>query len=148
MTADWLETLQGVDYRWDVRPLPATEQDIAALGVFVARPLPDDYVAFLRHHDGGALWYRDVWYIHLWRASDIPEWSSAYGFSAAAIPGAIPIGSDGASECLALDIRPQHSNGNYPICAINFVSIDWDEALPVAPDFRSLLLLRHALLER
>ena len=72
MTADWLEALEGGDYRWEDRPLPAIEQDIAALAAFVGRPLPDDYVAFLRRHDGGSLWYRDVWYIHLWRAGDIP----------------------------------------------------------------------------
>ncbi len=146
MTEDWLELLDGADYRWDDRPLPAPERDIAALATFVGRPLPDDYVAFLRRHDGGALWYRDVWYLHLWRAGDIPAWSSAYGFTADTIPGAIAIGSDGGGEGLVLDVRPQHADGAYPIYAMNFVSIDWEDALPVAPNFRSLLLLRHGLL--
>ncbi len=146
MTEDWLDILEGDDYRWEVRPLPASERDIAALAEFVGRPLPEDYVAFLRRHDGGALWYRDVWYIHLWRTTDIPAWSTAYGFTPANIPGAIAIGSDGSGEGLVLDVRLEQGDGNYPIYAINFVSIGWDEALAVATDFRNLLLLRHGLL--
>jgi len=148
MTADWLDALDGADYRWDSRPTPATEQDLAALAAFIGRPLPDDYAAFLRRHDGGALWYRDVWYIQLLRAGDIPAWSAAYGFTADAIPGAIAIGSDGGGEGLVLDVRSQHGDGDYPICAINFVTLDWNAAISVAPDFRRLLLLRHGLLER
>lgn len=146
MTAEWLHLLEGGDYRWDDAPPPAAERDIAALIQFVGRPLPDDYVAFLRRHDGGALWYRDIWYLHLWRAADIPSWSAGYGFTPATIPGALVIGSDGGSEGLVLDVRSEQAAGQYPVYAINFVSIDWDAAIAVAPDFRRLLLLRHGLL--
>ncbi len=64
------------------------------------------------------------------------------------IPGAIVIGSDGGSEGIVLDMRPEHASGRYPIYAINFVCIDWEDALMIAPDFRSFLLLRHGLLGR
>ncbi|HEU0025566.1 MAG TPA: SMI1/KNR4 family protein [Ktedonobacterales bacterium] len=143
---DWLDHLDGADYRWDDCPPQATEQEIATLAQFVGRPLPDDYVSFLRRHNGGALWYRDIWYLDLWRAADIPAWSAAYGFTLSRIPGAVCIGSDGGSEGLVLDARPERPDGQYPIYAINFVSIDWAAALAVSPDFRSLLLLRHELL--
>ncbi len=148
MTENWMDILEGEDYRWEDRPLPATEQEINALAQFGGRPLPEDYVAFLRRHNGGALWYRDVWYLHLWRATDIPSWSTAYGFRSTQIAGAIVIGSDGGGEAIVLDTRPARADGKYPIYAINFVSIDWKDALLVAPDFRRLLLLRHELLIR
>jgi SMI1/KNR4 family protein SUKH-1 len=145
-TTSWLDTLDGADYHWNDAPPPATEQKIAALAQFVGRPLPDDYVSFLRRHDGGVLWYRDIWYLDLWRAADIPSWSAAYGFKSSRTTGAICIGSDGGSEGLVLDVRPERADGQYPVYAINFVSIAWTEALSIAPDFRSLLLLRRGLL--
>lgn len=146
MTENWLGILEDEDYCWEDRPPPATEQEISALAQFVGRPLPEDYVAFLRRYNGGALWYRDIWYLHLWRAADIPSWSTAYGFRPTKIAGAVAIGSDGGGEGLVFDARPQQKDGDYPIFAINFVSIHWDEALAVAPNFRSLLLLHHEFL--
>jgi len=73
--SDWLAILETTDHRWERCEPPASEETIAALARFAGRDLPDDYVAFLRRQNGGALWYRDVWYIHFWRAEDIPSWS-------------------------------------------------------------------------
>lgn len=143
----WLDQLDTPDYRWDDRPPPATDAEIAALTQFAGRPLPSEYAAFLKRSDGGALWYRDMWYLWLWRAADIPTWSAAYGFTAQRIPGALVIGSDGGSEGIVLDTRPERADSAYPIYAVNFVSIGWDTALMIAPEFRSLLLLRHELLK-
>lgn len=50
VTEKCLDILEGEDYRWEDRPPPATEQEISSLVGFVGRPLPEDYVAFLRHH--------------------------------------------------------------------------------------------------
>lgn len=61
-------------------------------------------------------------------------------------PGALVLGSDGADEALIMDMREERTDRRYPICAINYYSVEWELALPVAPDFRSLLLLRHSLL--
>ncbi len=137
---------KGQDYQWYKPPPPATEQDIAALAVFVGRPLPADYVAFLRRHDGGALRYRDLWYVHLWRASDIPTWSAAYNLTPSRVPGAFAIGSEGGSEGLVLDARPEREDGVYPVYAIGFIDLDWHDAWKIAPDFRSFMLRRSELL--
>jgi len=145
---EWLDQLEGADYRWDDRPPPAPEAEIAALAHFVGRPLPSDYVAFLRRHNGGALYYCDLWFLRLWRAADIPAWSAAYGFTPHTIPGAIAIGSDAGSEGIVLDVRPEQADGAYPIYAINFVGVSWKDAIAVAPDFRSLLQLRQRLLAK
>jgi hypothetical protein len=143
---DWLDVLETTDYRWVGRERPAPEAAIAALARFAGHDLPDDYVAFLRQQNGGALWYRDTWYIHLWRAEDIPSWSAGYGFTPDEIPGTLVLGDDGADEALVMDVREERSDRRYPIYASNYYSVEWELAIPVAPDFRSLLLLRHSLL--
>jgi SMI1 / KNR4 family (SUKH-1) len=146
MESDWLDILETADYKWEGREPPASEEAIAALARFARRDLSDDYVAFLRRQNGCALWYRDVWYLWLWRADDIPSWSEAYSMTPNEISGALVLGSDGADEALVMDMREERSDRRYPIYAINYYSVEWELALPVAPDFRSLLLLRHSLL--
>jgi hypothetical protein len=143
---DWLDVLETADYRWEGREPPASEEAIAALAHFAGHELPDDYVTFLRCQNGGALWYRDVWYLQLWRAEDIPSWSAAYGFTPEEITGALVLGSNGGGEALAFDMREERPDRQYPIYAINFITVGWEEVIRVAPDFRSLLLLRYSLL--
>jgi hypothetical protein len=56
MTAEaWLERFDDPGYRWDVQQPPANESAIVALAAFAGRPVPADYVAFLRDSEGGAL---------------------------------------------------------------------------------------------
>jgi SMI1/KNR4 family protein SUKH-1 len=144
--ADWLDILETADYKWDRREPPASEDALAALAQFAGRDLPDDYIAFLRRQNGGALSYRDTWYFHFWRAEDIPSWSAGYGFTPDEIPGTLVFGDDGADEALVMDLREERSDRRYPIYAINYYSVEWKLAVPVAPNFRSLLLLGHSLL--
>jgi SMI1 / KNR4 family (SUKH-1) len=148
MTAesDWLDILETADYKWQWREPPASEEAIAALARFAGCDLPDDYVAFLRRYNGGALRCRDVWYLRFWRAEDIPSWSVSYGFIPHEIMGTLVLGDDGADEALVMDMREERPNKRYPIYAINYYSVEWELAIPVAPDVRSLLLLRHSLL--
>jgi hypothetical protein len=144
--SDWLAVLETADYRWDGREPPASEEAIAALARFAGRELPDDYVAFLRRQNGGSLRYHDFWYLWLWRADDIPSWSEAYGMAPNQIPGSLILGSNGGGEAIVIDMREERLDRRCPIVAINFISDGWDDAMPVAPDFRSLMLLRRELL--
>jgi len=89
---------------------------------------------------------RDTWYFHFWRAEDIPSWSAGYGFTPDEIPGTLVFGDDGADEALVMDLREERSDRRYPIYAINYYSVEWKLAVPVAPNFRSLLQLGHSLL--
>jgi hypothetical protein len=146
MAEDWLDILETADYKWEVREPPASEEAIAALTRFAGRDLPDDYMAFLRRQNGGALSYDDFWYLWFWRADDIPSWSAAYGMTPNEIPGSLILGSNGGGEAIVLDMRKERSDRRYPIVAINFISDGWEDAMPVASDFRSLLSLRRSLL--
>jgi len=138
--------LETADYQWEGHEPPASEAAIAALARFAGRDLPDDYMAFLYRQNGGALWHRDVWYLWLWRAEDIPSWSEAYSMTPNEISCALVLGSDGADEALVMDMREERPDKRYPIYAINYYAVEWELAIPVAPDFRSLLLLRRSLL--
>ena len=144
---DWLSAIQtDPDYQWHSRNPGAAYQQVAQLEQFAGRPLPDDYVAFLKVANGAALSYKDVWYMRVWAADDIPAWSAAYGFTATRVHGALVIGDNGGSEALLFDLRPQHPDKRYPVCALDFVSLDWNDALRVADTFQETLQLRHPLL--
>lgn len=145
---DWLHQLDAPGYEWQERNPPASDAEIAALQSFVGRPLPADYVAFLRLANGATLSYRDQWLLYIWPAWQVPEVCAGYGFTPERIPGAIPIAGDGGSEALVYDMRPQHADGDYPIYLVNYITIGWDEAIFCAPDFCSMVLLRHSLFDR
>jgi hypothetical protein len=69
-----------------------------------------------------------------------------HGMTPNEIPGSLILGSNGGGEAIVIDMREERPDRRYPIVAINFISDGWDDAMPVAPDFRSLLLLQHSLL--
>lgn len=147
VNADWLRILEQPEYEWEYRTSGATEHELHYLQEWLKRPLPEDYVAFMRMSNGAVLWYEDIWHLQIWSVGDVKAWTQQYGFSEK-MPGAIALGDNGGGEGLIFDTRPQHSDGLYPILAVNFVTINWQETLPVASSFRDLLLLRHSLLDK
>ncbi len=140
----WLSTLDGPHYTWDDHGQPATDEEIVVLERFVRRPLPPDYVAFLRMCNGATLWHGDHWFIKIWPSGQIPDVTSGYRFDMR-MPSAIPFASDGGGEALVFDIRPAHPDGRYPILLVNYVTVGWDETIPVASCFRELMLLSDSL---
>lgn len=144
--ADWLALLQAPEYDWHSRNPAASEGDLDTLADYFGRPLPANYAAFLRAWSGAEVSCRGTWRMRLWSARDIPAWSSAYGFTPERMPNAGAFGDNGGGEALVFDLRPERIEGAYPVMAVNFVSISWSEAIPVATSFRELLLLRRPLL--
>jgi len=146
MTTDWLRALEGPDYVWVHRYPAASEAELDELTAFFGRSLPQDYAAFLRSTNGGSLQHNDLWDIRFWRSGDIPAWSAAYGFVPARMPGAVAFADLPGGEGLVFDIRADHADQQYPILAVNFVTIGWGETLVVASDFRALVSLDRELL--
>jgi SMI1/KNR4 family protein SUKH-1 len=140
---DWAQILSDPGYSWAGAPEPANRQKIAGLTNFVGRPLPDDYVSFLLEVGAGTIEYEPYWLMRLWRPTDIPSWAAAYGFGSPDIRGALPIADNGGGEALVFDVRPECSDKLYPIYAVDYVSLDWRDAFPIAESFQSLLLLRR-----
>ncbi|HEY7983775.1 MAG TPA: hypothetical protein VID73_06385 [Ktedonobacterales bacterium] len=52
-----------------------------------------------------------------------------------------------AGEGLVFDMCARHPDGQYPVLAVNYVTVEWEETLNVADGFRELMLLRHELLK-
>jgi hypothetical protein len=146
MDSDWLRVFDGYEYDWAMRGEPATEAQIDTIARCADYSLPRDYVAFMNQQNGGSLWYREIWFIHLWRAQDVCSWSRNYGFTPDSMVDALAFGSDGQDSALVFDMRSAPLDANYPIVAVNFMAIGWDEAHLIAPHFRSLLLLQRELL--
>ena len=74
--------------------------------------------------------------------------SAAYGINQETMPGALAFGDDGGSECLVFDARLQRPDGLYPVYAVNFVSIGWQDATWIAAGFLELLQLQTNLLHQ
>lgn len=146
-TSAWLSVLEGPNYTWDYRGPPATSEQIDALGHFARRLLPADYVAFLRMCDGAAVWHDDYWFLNVWPTGEVPAVTAGYRFDEH-MPGALPFASDGAGEALVFDMRREHPDEEYPVLLVNYVTVGWDETIPVATSFRELLLLDKSLFHR
>jgi hypothetical protein len=147
MTDEWLAFLHSPGYEWEATTPGATHEQVRNLEIYCGRPLPLSYIRLLEVANGGVVAFDDLWLIHLWPVHEIPSWCEAYGLTPNSMPGTLPFADDGGSEALVFDIRPSHPDGQYPVLAVNFITIGWREALQVSDSFHSLLLLRHRLLE-
>jgi hypothetical protein len=144
---DWRTLLSDPEYQWDSFGPGMSDHDLAELARWFGRPLPEDYIAFLRLSDGAAVQYDLLWDLSIHPGTQLPEIAEGYHVGAPDLPGAILFGSHAIFH-LVFDTRPQHSDGRYPVLAIDWyeLSSGWEKAIPVADDFRSLLLLRRPLL--
>jgi hypothetical protein len=64
----------------------------------------------------------------------------------ARMPGAVAFADLPGGEGLVFDLRADHADQQYPILAVNFVTIGWEETLVVAADFHTLVSLDRQLL--
>lgn len=144
--ADWRAILSEPGYTWDSVGFGATEQDLATLAKWSGRPLPDDYAAFLRLSNGATVRYQELWEVSLYPSGQLPEIAAGYGIGPPHLPGAILFGTDGGPFALVFDARPHQPDRQYPVLAMDWIELSWEDAILVAEDFRSLLMLRGPLL--
>jgi hypothetical protein len=135
MTPDGLESIPS-SFKGNA---PATETSLSELRESVGIDLPDDYLSFLRVHDGGEGFFGDS-YLMLWRAGELIELNRAYEISVYA-PGLFAFGSDGGGEAFAFDFRSKPP----ALVSVPFVGMDLGLTRQIASDFRSFL---RALVER
>lgn len=141
----WLSLLQMPEYQWEYRHKGATDRELEMLEAALGRPLPLDYRAFLKVSNGGGLSHRNLWRLRFWDALNIPGWSRGFGFVPEQMAGAVAFGDDFGEEALVFDMRPEHPDGKYPMVRVNYYALEWNDAIPVAGDFRSLLLRNEPL---
>lgn len=103
----------------------------ASLGV----TLPDDYVAFMLQHNGGAGIMSENNFLALLGIEEIERDTEDYGVFENA-PGLLLFGSNGGNEAYAFDTRFTP----WTIVRFPFISIHIEEARFVAPSFTEFLL--------
>ena len=94
----------------------ASQSSINAMATELEIELPDDYVEFLLHFNGGEGPIGNS-YISLWSIEDIPSLNKAYAVEEFA-PGLVIIGSDGGGTAYAIDKRTGK------IVEVPFISMD------------------------
>ncbi|HJY87081.1 MAG TPA: SMI1/KNR4 family protein [Candidatus Acidoferrales bacterium] len=111
----------------------ATESALSAAAVSLGIELPEDYVSFLRLHDGGEGFVGQN-YLVLFRAKELYQFNQEYE-SARYAPGLVLFGSDGSGEGYAFDTRSRAQ----PIVMVPFVGMDLRYARPTASSFTDFL---------
>lgn len=111
----------------------ASEATIEKLGIVSPFVLPQPYLALLAFSNGGEgeLPVQPWWFV-LDSAEDVIETEQGGTFKEF-FPEFFVIGSNGAGEAIAFDLR---SSGSRPIVAFDMINTNLDESvLPIAPDF-------------
>lgn len=122
-------------YQWQAAP-PATPAALADLIAAQRIVLPPLYRDLLRLSDGGDGFFAgEMSYIRVWSAALAVDYNRDYEIARYA-PGFVGFGDNGGPEIISFDTR---GGEPYPIVAIPFVPMAWDDALPVAPDLDTML---------
>ncbi|WP_053059952.1 MULTISPECIES: SMI1/KNR4 family protein [Burkholderia cepacia complex] len=111
----------------------ASNQAVSDLIALIEIPLPDDYLTFLREHNGGE-GFIDNEYLMLWRAEDIVTFNEEYEVAEYA-PGLLLFGSNGGGEAYAFDTRVSPMQ----IVEVPFIGMDLADVIPIAGSLTTLL---------
>lgn len=130
-----LRTLLLGGYGWEGNP-PAAGEDVAALVAAAPVPLPAGYLELLRISDGGdAELFGYPSYVRVWPARMAIQYNRDYEVWRW-LPGFVGFGDDGGPEMLGFDARRGEL---YPVCAVPFVPMNWENATEAAPDFGAFI---------
>ncbi|HVH09230.1 MAG TPA: SMI1/KNR4 family protein [Gemmatimonadales bacterium] len=112
---------------------PATQSSIQHLEGESGFRLPEDYIFFLQHSNGGEGFIGNA-YVILWPVEQLIEMNRAYHVADYA-PGLFLFGSDGGGEAFAFDTRSKAM----PIASVPFVGMALEVARPLASSFGAFL---------
>lgn len=129
MTRSRLEQLLK---RFNPNP-PAHADDIRRIQQELQFSIPDPYIAFLEHANGGEGFVGEA-YLILWRLEELSEMNRAYEVAQNA-PDLFLFGSDGGGEGLGFDMRLDAR----PVISVPFIGMNLETARPIAPNFDSFL---------
>ena len=111
-----------------------TEETLRDAEVALGRPLPRDYVRFLREHNGGEGFIGDN-YLILWKAEELSTFNREYEVNQYAA-GLLLFGSNGGGEGYGFDTR----SPDMTIVRVPFIGMDLRYATPIAADLDDLFM--------
>jgi hypothetical protein len=111
---------------------PADPVVVEGLSSSLGAALPNDYLDFLRQHNGGEGFIGDDYFI-FWKAEELADFNREYGIEQYA-PGILLFGSDGGGEGYGFDTQ----SAALPVVRVPFIGMERRYATPVAKDFPDL----------
>jgi hypothetical protein len=114
------------------RAQPASSTAISQLTSAVKLELPDDYLTFLRHSNGGEgeLGIDPGWF-QIWAAEDVVGLNAGYEV-AANVPGYLAFGSSLGGDLLAFDTRGYKP---WPVVMVPCIGMEPDSVQQIADEF-------------
>jgi hypothetical protein len=117
---------------------PATDESLSALvRATSAKPLPKEYIEFLRRVNGGEGFLGDN-YARLWRAEELLEFNREYQ-AAELAPELFLIGSNGGGEAYAFD----QSSATSVVFLVPFIGMEYQYIQKIADSFSSFVTYVH-----
>jgi len=113
---------------------PTSKTKIKSVEIELGIHLPNDYVAFLLHANGGEGPIGEDGYIRLWGIEEIPKLNREYQFNIYA-PGFWAFGSDGGGESIAFDFR----NEEVKIVLLPFIGMSPEKNIFISNNFRDFI---------
>jgi hypothetical protein len=128
--------IQDASADW-TRGQPAADEQVERLAAALP-DLPPDYLAFLRHCNGGeGALGTDPGRFSLWPAEEVATLNSSYRVDDF-LPGFLAFGSDGGGEMLVFGAAGDRWGR---VFAVPFIPMEEGRAREIAPDFATLARL-------
>ena len=108
---------------------PASPEIVDGISSNSEIDFPEDYLNFLRHHNGGEGFIGDN-YVVLWKAEELCDFNQKYEVEKYA-PGIFLFGSDGGGEGYGFDTESM----TMPIVQIPFIGMERRYAVSIADNF-------------
>ncbi|RRJ66156.1 SMI1/KNR4 family protein [Paenibacillus oralis] len=100
------------------------------------KPLPADYLDFLRFSNGGEFENGER-YFQFFDADEVRSMLLAYEFPEY-MPGAVPFAMDGSGNHYIWDMRGDRKNREYPILVASSGNLGYEDAVQIAETFMEL----------
>ena len=113
---------------------PADMMSVNRIKTDIGIELPNDYIEFMIHSNGGEGFIGSDSYIIIWKLEDLFELNNAYQVPEYA-PGIFLFGSDGGGDAYGFDIR----TNDVKIISIPFVGMDINLIKILGADFTSFI---------
>jgi|SRR6185312_5288773 len=118
-----------------VRNVGASEAAISECEKQLGRPLPKDYLGFMRINNGGEGFVGANSYLRLWKVEELLATNEGYE-TAIHLPECLLFGTDGADEAFAFDLRASQTK----IVQFPFLDMYWESARLLSDSFDGFLL--------